>query len=157
MTKREIFSEARQCGSDEERAKLLDQACGEDAALRAEIESLLEFDRDDAFLEQTPVEMPLDPVIGSTIGPYKVLQEIGQGGMGIVYMAEQRQPIDRKVALKIIKVGMDTRQVIARFEAERQALALMQHPNIASVIDAGETEAGRPYFCHGTGAWPAID
>ena len=81
-----------------------------------------------------------------TIGRYKLLQEIGEGGMGVVYMAEQREPVRRKVALKIIKPGMDTREVIARFEAERQALALMDHPNIAHVLDAGATESGRPYF-----------
>ena len=83
---------------------------------------------------------------GTTIGPYKLLEEIGEGGMGMVYMAEQREPVRRKVALKIIKPGMDTREVIARFEAERQALAMMDHPNIAKVFDAGETESGRPYF-----------
>jgi serine/threonine protein kinase len=83
---------------------------------------------------------------GTTIGPYKLLEQIGEGGMGVVYMAEQSQPIRRKVALKIIKPGMDTKQVIARFEAERQALALMDHPNIARVLDAGTTESGRPYF-----------
>ena len=83
---------------------------------------------------------------GTRIGPYKLLEQIGEGGMGVVYMAEQQQPVRRKVALKIIKPGMDTRQVVARFEAERQALAVMDHPNIARVFDAGTTEAGRPYF-----------
>ena len=83
---------------------------------------------------------------GTLIGPYKLLQEIGEGGFGVVYMAEQVEPVRRKVALKIIKPGMDTKQVIARFEAERQALALMDHPNIAKVLDAGATESGRPYF-----------
>jgi serine/threonine protein kinase/tetratricopeptide (TPR) repeat protein len=83
---------------------------------------------------------------GTVIGPYKLLQQIGEGGMGTVYMAEQSKPVERRVALKIIKPGMDSRQVIARFEAERQALALMDHPNIAKVLDAGTTEAGRPYF-----------
>ena len=83
---------------------------------------------------------------GTVIGPYKLLQQIGEGGMGTVYMAEQTRPVQRKVALKVIKPGMDTRQVIARFEAERQALALMDHPNIARVLDAGATESGRPYF-----------
>ena len=80
------------------------------------------------------------------IGPYKLLEQIGEGGFGIVFMAEQVRPVRRRVALKIIKPGMDTRQVIARFEAERQALALMDHPNIARVFDAGATDAGRPYF-----------
>src|SRR5262249_31073161 len=83
---------------------------------------------------------------GTVIGPYKLLEPIGEGGMGVVYMAEQTRPMRRKVALKIIKPGMDTKQVIARFEAERQALALMDHPNIARVLDAGGTERGRPYF-----------
>src|SRR5205085_628072 len=79
-------------------------------------------------------------------GRYKLLQQIGEGGCGTVYMAEQTQPLRRRVALKVIKLGMDTESVIARFEAERQALALMDHPNIAKVLDAGATEAGRPYF-----------
>jgi len=84
--------------------------------------------------------------VGSTIGRYKLMEQIGEGGMGVVYVAEQTQPVRRKVALKIIKPGMDTKQVIARFEAERQALAMMDHPNIARVHDAGATESGRPYF-----------
>src|SRR5262249_31062402 len=83
---------------------------------------------------------------GTRIGPYKLLQEIGAGGMGTVFLAEQAQPVRRRVALKIIKPGMDSAQVIARFEAERQALALMDHPNIARVLDAGTTDSGRPYF-----------
>ena len=83
---------------------------------------------------------------GTVIGPYKLLQQIGEGGMGVVFMAEQTEPVQRTVALKIIKPGMDTRQVIARFEAERQALAMMDHPNIAKVLDAGTTDSGRPYF-----------
>src|SRR5262249_1164689 len=83
---------------------------------------------------------------GTVIGPYKLLQQIGEGGMGTVWMAEQAQPVQRKVAIKVIKAGMDSRQVIARFEAERQALALMDHPNIARVLDAGAIGSGRPYF-----------
>src|SRR5260370_34782519 len=83
---------------------------------------------------------------GSFIGPYKLLEQIGEGGMGVVYLADQQSPVRRRVALKIIKPGMDTRQVIARFEAERQALELMDHPNIARVLDAGATDSGRPYF-----------
>ena len=101
------------------------------------------------FLERTVRVAGDDGVverIGSVIGRYKLLQEIGQGGFGVVYMAEQVEPVRRMVALKIIKAGMDTREVIARFEAERQALALMDHPNIARVLDAGATETGRPYF-----------
>ena len=88
-----------------------------------------------------PAEKP-----GDRIGRYKLLQQIGEGGCGVVYMAEQEEPVRRRVALKVIKLGMDTKQVIARFEAERQALALMDHPNIAKVLDAGATETGRPYF-----------
>ena len=83
---------------------------------------------------------------GDRIGRYKLLEKIGEGGMGVVYMAEQEEPVRRRVALKIIKLGMDTRQVVARFEAERQALAMMDHPNIAKVLDGGATETGRPYF-----------
>src|SRR5205814_4344833 len=83
---------------------------------------------------------------GAQIGPYKLLEQIGEGGMGTVWMAQQTEPVKRVVALKLIKAGMDSKQVIARFDAERQALALMDHPNIAHVLDAGATEAGRPYF-----------
>ncbi len=99
--------------------------------------------------EQTLVVAPPVPIAegpGSVIGRYKLLQQIGEGGFGVVYMAEQREPVKRRVALKIIKLGMDTKQVVARFEAERQALALMDHHNIAKVFDAGATETGRPYF-----------
>ena len=92
---------------------------------------------------------------GTVIGRFKLLQKIGEGGMGVVYMAEQREPVIRKVALKIIKLGMDTRQVIARFEAERQALALMDHPNIAKVLDGGATETWPAVFRDGTGPRPA--
>ena len=100
-----------------------------------------------AGLSQPPPGMPAalaQP--GDRIGRYKLLQQIGEGGCGVVFMAEQEEPIRRKVALKVIKLGMDTRSVIARFEAERQALALMDHPNIAKVFDAGATDTGRPYF-----------
>src|SRR6266496_434086 len=89
---------------------------------------------------------PLNDKPGDRIGRYKLLQKIGEGGCGVVYMAEQEEPIRRRVAVKVIKLGMDTKQVIARFEAERQALALMDHPNIAKVLDAGATDTGRPYF-----------
>src|SRR5512138_3613861 len=85
-------------------------------------------------------------VVGQTIGRYKLLQPIGEGGCGVVYVAEQEEPVHRRVALKVIKLGMDTKEVVARFEAERQALALMDHPNIAKVLDGGATETGRPYF-----------
>src|SRR5271156_4167154 len=94
------------------------------------------------------VEPPLgaDEAVGKTIGRYKVLEQVGEGGCGVVYVAEQTEPVRRRVALKVIKLGMDTKQVVARFEAERQALAMMDHPNIAKVLDAGATENGRPYF-----------
>src|ERR1017187_5046022 len=97
-------------------------------------------------LSDTPADVVVSEKPGDRIGRYKLLEKIGEGGYGIVYMAEQTEPIRRRVALKIIKLGMDTRQVIARFEAERQALALMDHPNIARVLDAGATDTGRPYF-----------
>ena len=133
----------------EEREVFLAGACGDDASLRDRVATLLRaHDEADQFLndgitveETTVLERP-----GTMIGRYKLLQQIGEGGMGAVYMAEQTEPVSRKVALKIIKLGMDTKQVVARFEAERQALALMDHPNIAKVLDAGATEAGRPYF-----------
>jgi serine/threonine protein kinase len=137
-----------------ERAAYLDQVCGDDVGLRAELDSLLESHQQAGdFLVSGPLaqgvtldELPLTEEPGTIIGRYKLLEKIGEGGMAVVYMAEQAEPIRRKVALKIIKLGMDTRQVIARFEAERQALALMDHPSIAKVLDAGATETGRPYF-----------
>src|SRR5262249_41683487 len=89
---------------------------------------------------------PIEERPGSIIGPYKLLQQLGEGGFGVVFLAEQEQPVRRKVAFKIIKPGMDSKQVVARFEAERQALALMDHPNIARVLDGGTTQSGRPYF-----------
>ncbi len=95
----------------------------------------------------TQLSTPLTEGAGTLIGPYKLLEQIGEGGFGVVWTAEQREPIKRRVALKIIKIGMDTKQVVARFEAERQALAMMDHPNIAKVLGAGSTDSGRPYFC----------
>jgi WD40 repeat protein len=149
-----IFLEALEKRTAAERANYLDQVCGNDADLRAEFESLLkahEEARD--FLEApalepdaTVEESPLIEGPGTTIGRYKLLELIGEGGMGLVYLAEQQEPVRRQVALKIIKPGMDSRQVISRFEAERQALALLDHSNIARVLDAGTTETGRPYF-----------
>jgi serine/threonine protein kinase len=122
-------------------------------ALRREVEELLDHDeRAEGFLSAPALKRPtetLPPIRetpGTEVGPYKLLEQIGEGGFGVVFMAEQLHPVRRKVALKVIKPGMDTRQVIARFEAERQALALMDHPNIARVLDAGETDTGRPYF-----------
>ena len=145
----EIFHAALELKTPAERAAYLDRACADDAALRAKAEALIEaHSSTDEFLEQ-PIVRPaevLDAGPGDRIGPYKLLQQIGEGGMGVVFMAEQEQPVRRKVALKIIKLGMDTKQVIARFEAERQALAMMEHQNIARVLDAGATESGRPYF-----------
>jgi eukaryotic-like serine/threonine-protein kinase len=151
---REIFLAALEKPSPGERAAFLDGACGNDGPLRARLESLLRHHAEDRFLEDPPAElqtMPLsEPVVsegvGAVIGRYKLLEKIGEGGMGVVYMAQQEEPVRRRVALKIIKLGMDTRQVVARFEAERQALALMDHPNIAKVLDGGATGTGRPYF-----------
>ena len=118
-----------------ERVKLLDDACAGNGALRAELEELLRVhDRGDP---DEPAEVVTGP--GTLIGRYKILETIGEGGFGVVYMAEQAEPLRRQVALKVIRPGMGTRQVIARFEAERQALALMDHPNIATVLDAGST------------------
>ncbi len=147
-----IFFEALDCEGADEVRRFLDQACGTDPALRARVEELLRAHQDaGAFLggaEQHDVtrDQPGAERPGTIIGPYKLLEQIGEGGFGLVFMAEQQQPVRRKVALKILKPGMDTRQVIARFEAERQALALMDHPNIARVLDAGETGSGRPHF-----------
>src|SRR5581483_4693195 len=123
------------------------------AELRRQVESLLAAHfRAGQFLDRPAVSPPATApwagaeAPGTTIGPYKLLEPIGEGGMGIVYVAEQTTPVRRRVALKVIKPGMDTREVVARFEAERQALALMDHPNIAKVFDGGATAAGRPYF-----------
>ncbi len=157
---KQVFHEALE-KTGPERNSFVAAACGQDRDLRAQVEALLAaHDEAEGFLASPTMEdaneaakaarglataaPPEGP--GSTIGPYKLLQAIGEGGFGIVYMAEQEQPVRRRVALKIIKLGMDTKQVIARFEAERQALAMMDHPNIAKVFDAGATETGRPYF-----------
>jgi serine/threonine protein kinase len=154
-SEKEIFFEALDKNTPEERAAFLDSACGNDPARRARVEALLaDHFQQDAFMKKLAVEgerptitvSPIEEVAGTVIGRYKLLQQIGEGGCGVVYMAEQQEPVRRRVALKVIKLGMDTKQVIARFEAERQALALMDHPNIAKVFDAGATETGRPYF-----------
>jgi eukaryotic-like serine/threonine-protein kinase len=156
----EIFLHALELGSDQERCEYLHAVCAADSSLRADVEALLAAgDRAGSFLESPAVapyflatveqpiaERPVAERPGTIIGPYKLLEQIGEGGFGIVFMAEQQQPVRRKVALKVLKPGMDTRQVIARFEAERQALALMDHPNIAKVLDAGQTASGRPFF-----------
>src|SRR5881394_3010247 len=154
----EIFEQAIALASREAREGFLLGACGQDRELRRSVDELLAA-FDDAgklnFLQTAdrsqevqsiPGDTPLAEDPGTVIGRYKLLQKIGEGGCGLVYMAEQEEPVRRRVALKIIKLGMDTRQVIARFEAERQALALMDHPNIAKIHDAGITDTGRPYF-----------
>jgi WD40 repeat protein len=140
--------------SPEQRPNFLEAACGGDPRLQEEVDALLrEHDGIGSFISRpavpaSPTEFfrPLAESPGTLIGRYKLLEQIGEGGMGVVFVAEQTEPVHRRVALKVIKPGMDTRQVIARFEAERQALALMDHQNIARVLDAGTTEAGRPYF-----------
>ncbi|MBN2446962.1 MAG: serine/threonine protein kinase [Phycisphaerae bacterium] len=150
----EIFDAALKKATIVERDAYVDGACGNDAVLRASVEALLRAHAEASQFLEAPLLDPeatiQSPVAGerpgTKISHYKILQQIGEGGFGIVYMAEQEEPVRRKVALKIIKLGMDTKQVIARFEAERQALALMDHPNIARVFDAGATETGRPYF-----------
>ena len=136
-----------------ERAAFLDSACESNYQLRERVEKLLQFHADGGDILNRPggaigltIDQPIAEQPGIVIGPYKLLEQIGEGGFGVVFMAEQQRPVRRRVALKVIKPGMDTRQVIARFEAERQALALMDHPNIARVLDAGATESGRPYF-----------
>ncbi|HWD18103.1 MAG TPA: protein kinase [Verrucomicrobiae bacterium] len=149
VSEREIFLEALKHESPAARAAYLDQACGNRAATREAVETLLRHHKPDDFMMPKGWSAPLAPITekaGDQIGPYKLLQQIGEGGCGVVYMAEQETPLRRRVALKVIKLGMDTRQVMARFEAERQALAMMDHPNIAKALDAGATAAGRPYF-----------
>ncbi|MBL9127247.1 MAG: serine/threonine protein kinase, partial [Verrucomicrobiales bacterium] len=149
---RRVFDEATEIASPADRSAFVAQACGGNDALRREVEELLgAHDRSDRVFDRfAPATRPSGAgdaaEEGERIGNYKLLQRIGEGGCGVVYMAEQEHPVRRRVALKVIKLGMDTAQVIARFEAERQALALMDHPNIARVLDAGATASGRPYF-----------
>ena len=165
----EIFDAALEIANDRERHALMDRECAGDPQLRARIEELLaDHSRAEEFFSdcataivssaddladfegreraESSASEAGDDAIGSKIGPYKLLQKIGEGGCGVVYMAEQEKPVRRRVALKIIKLGMDTKSVIARFEAERQALAMMNHSNIARALDAGATETGRPFF-----------
>ena len=141
----------------DKRPALLDAMCVGDPALRQRLETLLaahekadEVSAKGAAAVVATIKLDLpdaeDEAVGQTIGRYKVLEKVGEGGCGVVYVAEQTEPVRRRVALKVIKLGMDTKQVIGRFEAERQALAMMDHPNIAKVLDAGSTEAGRPFF-----------
>jgi serine/threonine protein kinase/tetratricopeptide (TPR) repeat protein len=153
MSERSIFVAALEVDDPAERAAYIERACTGDPALRAQVEQLLKaHDQSGPFMERpapalvAAADEPLTERPGTVIGPYKLLEQIGEGGFGVVFMAEQAQPIRRKVALKVLKPGMDTRQVIARFEAERQALALMDHPNIAHILDGGTTASGRPYF-----------
>ena len=154
MNERSIFAAALDIADADERVAYLDGACGNDAALRRQVDQLLIAQGElGSFLDQPPpgidkatAEGPITEKPGAEIGPYKLLEQIGEGGMGLVFHADQLRPMRRRVALKIIKPGMDSKQVIARFEAERQALALMDHPNIARVLDAGATDSGRPYF-----------
>src|SRR5271168_3485081 len=147
----DLFTEAIQLPV-EQRSAFLITACGGDAELRANVEALLKAHQESGeFLEQAPAEVKTQNLtpgekVGDRIGRYKLLQQIGEGGCGVVFMAEQEEPVRRKVAIKIVKPGLDTKGVIARFEAERQALALMDHPNIAHILDAGATGSGRPYF-----------
>ena len=156
-----IFLEAVEKHAAEEWPAFLDRACVGEPALRRRVEVLLGAHRDAGTAEHQPAAEGAAPIVltdsadrpGTVIGSYKLLQQIGEGGMGTVFLAEQTEPVQRKVALKLIKSGMDSKQVLARFEAERQALALMDHPNIAKVLDAGTTSGepggvspGRPYF-----------
>src|SRR5215471_9807855 len=146
----EIFTEALQL-SIEERVAFLDRVCARDQGMRRKIEALLRSnDRAGAFLEKPPTlsigeareKVSAGEKPGDQVGRYRLVQQIGEGGCGVVFMAEQELPVRRRVALKVVKPGMDTKSVIARCEAERQALALMDHPNIAHVFDAGATESG---------------
>ena len=151
MNERELFITALQLECDAKRDTFLDEACAGDSALRQRVAALMKaFGQAGSFLQQPDPAVTLIQQLlekpGTQIGPYKLLEQIGSGGMGVVYRAEQKVPVRRMVALKVIKPGMDTQQVVARFEAERQALAIMNHPNIAKVLDAGATDAGRPYF-----------
>ena len=152
---RDLFIGAIERDDPAERRAYLREACGHDPELRERVEALLDvYENAGDFLE-SPADAPTAASAsatapaegpGTVIGPYKLLQPIGEGGMGTVYMAEQTQPVKRLVALKVIKAGMDTRQVLARFAAERQALALMDHPNIARVFDGGMAANHRPFF-----------
>jgi len=151
---KQLFERALEIPPGAERERFVTEACGEASVARARLEGLLRAHEAAAsFMPARPAStIRLSPTVapaeepGAVIGRYKLLQKIGEGGCGVVYMAAQETPVRRRVALKVIKLGMDTRQVIARFEAERQALALMDHPSIAKVLDAGATDSGRPYF-----------
>src|SRR4051812_30751116 len=154
MSEEEIFFEALQITTPEARAAYVQEACGQDRTLRRKLEELLkEHFSNDSLLagpalegERPTIKLELTPEAAPTLGRYKLLEKIGEGGFGEVWMAEQREPVKRHVGLKIIKPGMDSRQIVARFETEKQALAMMDHANIAKIFDAGTTDAGRLYF-----------
>jgi eukaryotic-like serine/threonine-protein kinase len=160
QNRQELLFQQALTKSADERAGFLDRECRNDADLRERVEALLAArGRSDELLEDAAgeptvratmklesAEESADEAVGQTLGRYKLLERVGEGGCGVVYVAEQQKPVRRRVALKVIKLGMDTKVVVARFEAERQALAMMDHPNIAKVLDAGTTELGRPYF-----------
>jgi serine/threonine-protein kinase len=153
-----ILAQAVEIADAGPRHAFVERACGGDRTLQRRVEQLIaNHFQASSFLERPAI--PLDPEgtagwvaagavggVGTVIGPYKLMEQIGEGGMGLVFVAEQHEPIKRRVALKVIKPGMDSRQVIGRFEAERQALAMMDHPHIAKVHDGGTTPEGRPYF-----------
>src|SRR5262245_54970652 len=147
-----IFLAALECDGAEALTRFLGQACGADAALRRRVEELLQANRDaGGFLggtehQEWTGDQPAAEISGTVLGPYKLMERIGEGGMGEVWRAQPTEPVKRLVGVKLIKPGMDSKQVVARFEAERQALALMDHPNIARVLDGGTTGTGRPYF-----------
>jgi hypothetical protein len=154
MNERTIFLEAIEIDDADKQAAYVAQACGDNEELHQRVDALLRsheqagsFLKNDRPAVADTVDSPSSlEGPGAIIGPYKLLQEIGEGGFGVVFMAKQEKSIKHRVALKIIKTGMDSKQVVARFEAERQALAIMDHPNIARVLDAGTTESGRPYL-----------
>ena len=150
-TREEYIFDCALALAPEQRAGYLDRICANDATLRQRVEALLRaHEKSEGFLETPPSTIAIEPTpmeeAGDVIGRYKIREKLGEGGCGVVYVAEQTDPVRRRVALKVIKPGMDSRTVIARFDAERQALAMMDHPNIAKVLDAGTTETGRPYF-----------
>ncbi|HYH67531.1 MAG TPA: serine/threonine-protein kinase, partial [Urbifossiella sp.] len=156
MTDESVFAAALAIPSPADRGAYLDRACAGNPGLRAGVEALLAAHAASNPLDHPPADLGATgryesddgppAAVGDRVGPYRLMEQIGEGGMGLVFVAEQTEPVRRKVAVKVIKPGMDTRQVVARFEAERQALALMDHPHIAKVLDAGATPEGRPYF-----------
>lgn len=166
LSDKSVFNAAREIESEDARREYLQRICGDDQDRFDRVAALLQgFEKDSQFLESPVVELlktsaePISPTLtssalasptleqpGAQIGPYIIREQLGEGGMGVVYVAEQQEPVRRHVALKIIKPGMDSKEVLARFDAERQALATMSHPNIAKILDGGTTQAGRPFF-----------